>query len=145
MAVHLANLVFMILIWRGLWAFEDLLMSGGAFDGVRAWLSILIGGALLVWLRYYSGAQNMLPVHEGKTLRARAVRLLFLVVVIGGVAMFWRGWFLLGDNIAGEEAGGLKDSLLTIFAGMSGVAVFNLHPSLAAMLLSDGTATDGRG
>lgn len=112
------------------------------------WISILtcvfIGSGFLVGVRRWRFTKDILPIEAGKTLLDRIRRFLFLLVVIGGVAMFWRGWWCLGDKIAVNlnYDDKYKDAWWSFFVGTTGMAVIYLTP-LSSMLLNDAVGVAG--
>jgi hypothetical protein len=107
-------------------------------------ISMFIGTGFLVGVRRSKFTKDILPVDDGQTFLGKMGRFLFLLVVIAGVSMFWRGWWYLGDLIATKlnYEDELIDAWWSFFVGTIGMALANLTP-LGKMLLDDGVGVAG--
>lgn len=119
MAVHHMILIFSLIFWRGAWLLEDYIMKDkNNWKDRRSAISIIIGSGFLFLIRYFKSTRDILPVSKGKTIWGKLARLLWFYVMVFAVSMFWRGWWLLGDNsAAGGEVGGLADCLWSCAIG----------------------------
>lgn len=124
-----------------MWIFEDHLMG---FGWTSIFMSIFIGSGFLVGVRRSRFTRDILPVDAGKTIFDRIRRFFFLLLVIAGVSMFWRGWWYLGDKIAVNinYDDKYKDAWWSFFVGTVGMAVVTLTP-LSKMMLHDAVGVAG--
>lgn len=114
------------------------------FGWMSIFTSMFVGTGFLIGVRRWRFTKDILPIEAGKTLIDRIRRFMFLLVVIGGVSMFWRGWWCLGDKIAVNIGydDKYKDAWWSFFVGTIGMAAVNLTP-LNTMLLNDAVGVAG--
>ena len=76
------------------------------------------------------------------SIRRRIPRQVAHIVLVMGCCSAYRGWWLLGDLTARDEAQRPKDMMISFLVGAVGVAFINLSPA-AAYLLDDAAASEG--
>ena len=138
--IHLLHLGITVTCWRGFWIIEDCVVGEAGLKS--AIVSLVTGNTFLFLLRYSPWLSNILPVQSGASFWGKCGRYIFLMVMIAMVSFVWRGWWILGDILAGDDANTYEDGFNSLLVGAIGMALLTLTP-LSDFLLDDGAALVG--
>mmetsp|Transcript_65228 Transcript_65228/g.131200 ORF Transcript_65228/g.131200 Transcript_65228/m.131200 type:complete len:157 (-) Transcript_65228:384-854(-) len=120
-SLQFVNVAATCFVWRATWYAWDLFVGLGAGSA----LGSLLAGATVIIMSRWCKTSELSPASEGRDVKDRTLRVLYLFVLTAGICLYWRGCWSLADNFLGGNLPIRIDLVVTMAIGCLTLATVN--------------------